>query len=250
MSIVRIFHNIEEMSRYTADFIREYAVSCIREHSFFTLVLSGGSTPRRLYELLASKPFRESIPWKQTHIFWGDERCVPPDHPESNYHMAAQSFLDHVPLPPSNIHRIKCDINPSIKAAEDYESEIRDFFKTIGCEPFEFPVFDLILLGIGADGHTASLFPGNETLQERKRWVSATCAPSEMPVEKRITLTLPVIDAARRVLFLISGEKKRDIVRTLFNDPDAIDLFPGAMIEERAGVFWFLDFTFDEKEKQ
>ncbi len=250
MSIVRIFHDIEEMSRYAADFIRERAVLCVRDQGVFTIVLSGGSTPRCLYELLASKPFSESIPWEHTHIFWGDERCVPPDHPDSNYRMAAQSFLDHVPLTPGNIHRMKGDIKPHTKATEDYESEIREFFRTMGCEPFEFPVFDLILLGIGADGHTASLFPGNETLQERERWVSSTCAPPEMPVEKRITLTLPVIDAARWVLFLVSGKRKRDIVRTLFDDPDAIDLLPAAMIEERAGVFWFLDFTIDEKDKR
>ena len=249
MSIVKIFQDIEEMSRDAADFICERSILCVREQGFFTIALSGGSTPRRLYELLASSPYSESIPWEHIHIFWGDERCVSPDHSESNYHLTAQALLDHVPLPPGNIHRMMGETNPHTKAAADYEEEIRGFFRKMGCESLDFPVFDLILLGVGEDGHTASLFPGSEALQERERWVSAVLAPPGMVVEKRVTLTMPVIDAARWVMFLVSGDRKRDIVRAIFNDPDAVDRFPAAMVGERPDVFWFLDFTIDDEKK-
>ena len=169
MSIVKIIQDFEEMSRDAADFVCERSILCVREQGFFTIALSGGSTPRRLYELLASAPYSESIPWEHIHIFWGDERCVPPEHPDSNYRLAAQSFLDPVPLPPGNIHRMKGDFDPHTRAAADYEEEIRGFFRSMGCEPLDFPVFDLILLGVGDDGHIASLFPGAEAFRERER---------------------------------------------------------------------------------
>ena len=236
----RSFESIDDMSRSAANYILASAQSCIHDHGFFSLVLSGGSTPRRLYELLSESPYREAMPWKKVHVFWGDERCVPPDDPHSNYAMASQALISKAPIPEVNIHRMIGETMPEEQAADDYERTIRDFFESKGIRNMDFPSFDLILLGLGNDGHTASLFPGNEVLKEQKRWVRTVTAPPDMPVRMRLTLTVPVITNASRIMFLVSGVEKRDIVESILYKPDAYKRFPAALITAQDEVAWFI----------
>ncbi|MFN7952181.1 MAG: 6-phosphogluconolactonase [bacterium] len=178
----------------------------------FTWVLSGGSTPRRLYARLAAPPFREQMPWDHTHVFWGDERHVPPAHPESDYGMAFEALLSKVPIPEAQVHRIEAELADAAEAARRYEATVRAAFQALGQPLDPVPSFDLVLLGLGADGHTASLFPGSAAIQETRSWVAAPY------VEKfrthRITLTPTLFNAARHVVFLVSGSDKADAVHT------------------------------------
>ncbi|MBN1293706.1 MAG: 6-phosphogluconolactonase [Candidatus Latescibacteria bacterium] len=239
---IKQFKDSEELSRNAAEYIVDQAEKCILDHGFFSLVLSGGSTPRRLYEQLAGDQCRRRISWDKTHIFWGDERCVPPDHFDSNYNMTAQALLSKVPLPERNIHRIKGEIAIPNEAAIQYEAEIGDFFRNHTAAIGDFPAFDLVLLGVGNDGHTASLFPGSDILTEKKRWVATSQAPPEMAVRDRITLTIPVINHASGVIFLVSGESKRDVVQIIIEDPGRNELYPSAMIRADGEIVWFVDF--------
>ena len=164
----------------------------------FAVALSGGSTPKRMFEQLA----KMVMDWKHIHLFWVDERCVPPDHPDSNYGMTAEALLNHIEIPGENIHRIHGE-QPPEPAALIYEKELRHFFGE------QLPVFDLILLGLGSDGHTASLFPGSPALQEKKRWaVEVKHDAPPPPLVDRVTLTIPVLKEAREVIFLVSGNRK------------------------------------------
>lgn len=202
---LRIVADGAELARAAAEEVVRRAACAIRNRGRFTIALAGGSTPRRLYSLLADagSPFRDRIEWSAAHFFWGDERHVPPDHPESNFRMAYEALLDRVPVPASNIHRIHAEHVDATRAAAEYEGELRRFF---ALAPGAAPRFDLVLLGLGADGHTASLFPGSEAFRERESLVVAAW------IEKldafRITITPQVIEAAAEVLFLVSGEEK------------------------------------------
>lgn len=197
----------------------------------FSVALSGGSTPRALYERLAAAEMAERIPWRKVHLFWGDERCVPPDHPDSNYGLTAAALLRHIPLPPENIHRIAGELPPA-EAARRYEAELRAFFG-------ETPAFDLVFLGMGEDGHTASLFPGSPALNESHRWaveVEHTVAPP--PLVWRVTLTFRVLNAARRVVFLVSGAAKAAMFAQVWRGGD----FPAAQIRPQDGeLLWLVD---------
>jgi 6-phosphogluconolactonase len=197
----------------------------------FTVALSGGSTPRRLYQILATTSGR--VPWERVHVFWGDERCVPPDHPESNYRMAREALLDHVPLPAKNVHRVRGEWAPEA-AAQAYAVELEDFFGA------PWPRFDLILLGLGSDGHTASLFPGSDTLHERERPIAVATATYQDRPAQRVTFTLPLINAARHVLFLVSGADKADIVQRVLET--AGEHYPAGRVQPGAGrLTWLLD---------
>ncbi len=198
----------------------------------FSVALSGGSTPGALYRLLAGTPFR-ALPWAQVHLFWADERSVPPGDPGSNYRLVAETLLPGSSIPPENIHRMRGEWEPE-RAARDYEQTLRAFFGDTA------PHFDLVLLGLGKDGHTASLFPGADTLAKTARWaVPATAEYAERPAW-RITLTLPALNAARHVIFLVSGAEKATIVRTVLEDPAA--QLPAQRIHPTAGqVTWLLD---------
>ena len=239
---VRQCHDVEELNRKAAVYIADFAAGCIQEKGYFTLVLSGGNTPRGVYEHLAAAPLRDSLHWRDVNFFWGDERCVPPGHQGSNYSMAEKALLSKVPVPAGNIHRMKGENKLFTDAADMYECEIRDFFRNMKSSSGSFPSFDLILTGVGLDGHTASLFPGDAVLHERSRWVRAVVAPPDMPVRHRITLTLPAINHASHVLFLVSGEEKRNVVRSIINEPDAGERFPSALIKARDETLWFVDF--------
>ncbi len=218
-----------EAARRFTDLAREAAESRGR----FSVALSGGSTPGALYRLLAVEPDRGQIPWAQVHLFWGDERCVPPDDPGSNYRLAGDTLLDHVPIPAGNVHRVRGELEPGA-AARAYERGLNDYF----CGPRTR--FDLILLGVGGDGHTASLFPGSGALQESERLALAVEAHYEGRPASRVTLTLPAINTARHIWFLVTGSAKADIVQAVLEGEDGG--LPAQRICPTAGVLtWLLD---------
>jgi 6-phosphogluconolactonase len=189
-----------------------------REQGTFALALSGGSTPRRLYSLLASGEFAGRMPWMRTHIFFADERAVPPDHPDSNFGMADDLLLSRVPLPPDHVHRMEGEAEDLDAAARRYEAALSAICPPRA--PGRTPVLGVVLLGIGDDGHTASLFPGTAALEEGNRWVAANYVP-RLGVA-RLTLTRPVLTAAEHLLFVVSGEGKLPIVRRLLLGDEGI----------------------------
>jgi 6-phosphogluconolactonase len=186
-----------------------------------------------LYRLLAEEPYRAQIPWTQVHLFWGDERCVPPDHPDSNYRLANEILISHVPIPSANVYRVRGELEPEV-AARAYEKTLQDFF----CGPRTR--FDLVLLGLGEDGHTASLFPGSDALHERERLAVAVKARYQDRPVHRVTLTLPALNTARQALFLVTGSAKAGIVQAVLEGPEG--LLPGQQIRPTAGqTVWMLD---------
>ena len=219
--MIRIFDNPSELARGAA----EHFVT-LAQQDRFTVALSGGSTPKILYQLLADpdEPFRARVPWSKTHFYWSDERHVPPDHPDSNYRMAHEAMLSHVPVPESNVHRVSGE-NPSAQeAADEYEQIL-------------VPRLDLILLGLGTDGHTASIFPGSDLLHETKRLVAAPW------VEKlntyRITMTLPLLNNGASIVFLVSGREKAEIVKEVLEGPKK---YPAQFVQPTNGeLIWMLD---------
>ena len=237
---VRILGAPEELHWAAAEEFVGQAGQAVGEKGFFTVALSGGSTPRSLYSLLATgdrTPFRKQLAWDKVHFFWGDERHVPPEHPDSNYRMALESMLSKVPVPPENVHRIKAESPSAGKAADEYEGTLREFFK-LSAE--ELPRFDLVLLGLGPDGHTASLFPGSEALHESRRLVLAPW------VEKfhayRITLTPPILNNASSVIFLVSGQEKAETVQAILQADPLSKRYPAQLICPAQGrLLWLLD---------
>ena len=224
-----------------ADAVARHIVACaadaISSRGRFTLALAGGSTPRAAYLLLASddwrlatRDFRLPTPdWQLVHILWGDERCVPPDDPQSNYRMAKEALLDHVPIPPEQVHRIRGEEEPQ-KAAAEYESILRSVT----------PYLDLVLLGLGEDGHTASLFPGQPSVDETERWVLAVPAPDGKLW--RVTLTPPILNAARNVTFIVSGASKAERLQQVLQGPFTPDLLPAQAIRPIQGrLTWMVD---------
>jgi 6-phosphogluconolactonase len=205
----------------------------ISQRGKFSMVLSGGSTPRSIYQALADPQNASQIDWPFTYIFWGDERSVPPDHADSNYLMAKQALLDHVPVPPENIYRIRGELSPQDSAA-DHEERIKSFFKD------QERRFDLVLLGLGADGHTASLFPESQALNENQNWVAPNYAPSQQAW--RITLTYPALLSARQAIFLVSGAGKAKVVKQIIQDPYSSTQFPAAKVAaNHPNLSWILD---------
>jgi 6-phosphogluconolactonase len=202
----------------------------------FAVVLSGGDTPRLLFRELATSTYR-SLPWADVHLFWGDERTVPPEHPDSNYRTAEEELISHVPMPVSNIHRLRGEDPSPERAAADYERELRSFF---ALAPGELPRFDLVFLGLGGDGHTASLFPRTTALDERARLVVANRVDSL--ATWRLTLTLPVLDHAACVVFLVSGKGKAEILGRVLDGPDDPPAFPAQMVRPHPGeLLWLVD---------
>jgi 6-phosphogluconolactonase len=201
MPRVDVFDDAGALLDAAADAVTATAAASIQARGRMTLALAGGATPRGLYERLAG-PWRDRIDWPRVHVFWGDERCVPPTHADSNYRLAWESLLQHVPVPAAQIHRIAGEIEPAA-AARQYGATLAAEFDASAGTP---PVFDLILLGLGADGHTASLFPGHAAVDDTRHTVLAI--PPEGGRSARITLTLPVLNAARAVLWLVTGETK------------------------------------------
>jgi 6-phosphogluconolactonase len=239
---IRSYSSLSELSLAAAEFIAELAEARIRERNIFTLVLAGGSTPRLLYEELASQPIASRIDWQHTHLFWGDERFLSSDHPDSNFSLAFESLISKVELPPANINRVSTEIGSTQAAAEGYEKTLRKFFlPVVGSEeePY-FPSFDVVLLGLGQDGHTASLFPGEAALEEMDRWVLAVDGAKASPPVPRVTLTLPAINKAGYVIFLASGSNKREVFQQVVNNPDASG-YPAARVKPAGRLVWFID---------
>lgn len=217
----------------------------------FRVALAGGLTPAQAYRLLATEPRRSTIPWKAIDFFWGDERWVPPDHPDSNYRMVREALLDHIPVPPANVHPMRAGHGNPAAAAAAYE---RELLATFGAAPGEVPHFDLVMLGMGADGHTASLFPGTSALAEMERLVAANFVPAQGAW--RLTLTYPVLNQAAQVVFLVTGAEKGPALRAVIADPsenDNMEQTEDAIINEpwparlvrplRGEVTWLLDST-------
>src|ERR1700720_3025713 len=199
----------------------------------FRVALSGGSTPKALYSLLASEEFRDRFPWRQVSWFWGDERFVPYDHPESNYRMAREAMLAKVSVPPENIFPIPTDGEPEA-AARRYERTLQEAYGAPTLDPTR-PLFDIVLLGMGDDGHTASLLPGDKVLEERKRWVAAVAHGRP---EVRITMTYPAIESSRRVAFLVAGKEKAAIFNAIRAGNSQV---PAARVQSVGELIWFVD---------
>jgi 6-phosphogluconolactonase len=222
--------DLEELAHQAARWITDLAGS---SRGRFGICLSGGSTPRRLYQLLAASPYREAMPWDRVHWFWGDERFVPWDHPDSNYRMAREALLAHVPVPAQNIHGIESTGEPAT-AARAYERVLKAYYGVETVDPAR-PLFDIELLGLGPDGHTASLFPGTKVLEERLRWVVEVVGAKP---EVRITLTYPPLESSRHTAFLVAGADKREpLARVLAGDPH----LPAARLRPAGELVWFVD---------
>jgi len=210
------------------------ARDCVANHGRFTVAISGGSTPRPLHRLLGQEPYRSDIPWTGTHFFWVDDRCVPETSPASNVGAARKDFLDHIPIPTSQVHPMPVAAPPE-DGARQYEQDLREFFMW---DKSDFPAFDLIFLGIGQDGHTASLFPGHDALDERKRWVVAVKGGN--PNVSRLTMTLPVLNRAREIVFLVSGKGKAAVTKAVFDESST--RLPAQRIQPTKGrVIWLVD---------
>ncbi len=232
---VHVYPNALEVARGAARLFVDYAWQSIAKDGRFLVALSGGSTPRQMFQLLASDDFRGQVDWGKVQVFWSDERAVPPDNPESNYGMARRELLIRVPIPEANVHRMEAE-KPSIgRAANEYEETLR---KYLDLDDRGFPRFHLILLGMGPDGHTASLFPGTRVTTQTSRWVS-TPLVAKLNM-RRMTLTLPVLNAALRVVFLVVGSEKAEILRAVLqgkHDPP----YPSQLVQPRAhGLKLFL----------
>lgn len=228
------------LMRAAADRIVALAEQAVRVHGRFMWALGGGSTPAELYSLLASAEYVRRIDWSRVHFFWGDERCVPPEHHDSNYRMAKSTLLDVVQPPESHVHRMLGEVEPS-EAAARYQIELERAFD--GAPTDQFPRFDLILLGMGGDGHTASLFPGSPGLAERERWVIANEAThlAASLTSVRLTLTFPVLNAARNVLFLVAGADKAERLAEVLSGKHAGPPYPAELVQPELGAEWLVD---------
>jgi len=230
--------NAEELNRMAAKIIVDRITESLETKARFTIALSGGSTPKGLYALLATDPsFRERIVWQKVHFFWGDERHVPPDHPESNYRMAYETMLSKAPVPPENIHRVPVEHPDANKSAHEYEQELIRFFRL---EAGRLPRFDCVLQGLGRDGHTASLFPGTKAVRERERLVVANWV--ETLRTYRITMTVPVLNNADWVLFLVSGTEKAETLKDVLAGDKQPERLPARLIQPTHGrLLWLVD---------
>jgi 6-phosphogluconolactonase len=224
----------QDWALWAADMFLERARECVRERGRFAVAVSGGSTPRPVHRLLAREPYRSVIPWARTHLFWVDERCVPETSAASNFGAAKEDFVDHIPIPASQIHPMPVEAAPH-QGARQYEEELREFFAS---EEKGFPVFDLIFLGIGQDGHMASLFPGHNALHESERWVVAV--KGGHPNVSRLTMTLPVLNSANVLAFLVYGKGKASVMKAIFDESD--NLLPVQRIQPTQGrMIWLVD---------
>jgi 6-phosphogluconolactonase len=219
---VTMYADAEALAEAAARRFLDSAERAVRKDGRFLVVLAGGSTPKALYRRLTESPYRETVPWDRTLFLFGDERCVPPDHADSNYRMARETLFDPLEIPETSVFRMKGEQKP-VEAAQRYEVRLGDLFLLRPRRRF-----DLVLLGIGADGHTASLFPGTEALEERERWVAANHVPHLDAW--RITMTLPALNAAARIVFLATGEEKAKVVAEAFGGLDHPDPYPCELV--------------------
>ena len=229
--------SLEAVSRQAAERFQRLAGQSTTSAGRFSVALSGGSTPLVLYRMLAEPPFREAIDWARVHLFWGDERFVPPSHPDNSYRAAREALISRVPVPTENVHPIPTEATDPETAAAQYEDTLRRFF---AAPEGDSPRFDLVLLGLGTDGHTASLFPGSPALDEHERLVVATCVPKL--AAWRITLTPPVLRGARNVMFLVAGPDKAAVLRDVLDGPYDPHRLPAQLARPQDGdLIWLVD---------
>lgn len=234
--VVSVLPDADALAAAAAAYVAESSAAAVAARGRFTIALSGGSTPRKLYERLSAEPWSGQIAWDRWHVFWSDDRLVPADHADSNVGLAQRYLLSRVPIPASQVHPTPVAAGDPAAVAQAYEAELRSAF---GLAPGEWPRFDLILLGLGSDGHTASLFPDKPALQEQQRLVVATPPGVLPPPVDRVTFTFPVLNAARAVAFLAAGADKREpLKRVLAGDTEP----PAARVQPTDGELrWMLD---------
>ncbi len=231
---IEVFDSPELLGKAAAEFIIKLANESIAARGKFSLSLSGGSTPEQLFVLLSSENYKNRMPWTKTFVFWGDERYVPLNDSRNNAFVAKNLLLDKIDIPATNILRMPVNLEPAIAAARAYEQTLKDFFGN------DLPQFDLIMLGVGENAHTASLFPHTPVINEKKEWVSALYV-DEVKMY-RVTMTAPVINNARNVLFLAAGPSKAEVLKTVLTSPFQPDKYPAQLISPVNGnLFWFLD---------
>jgi 6-phosphogluconolactonase len=232
---IAIYPDIDTLSHDAAQHIVRIANESIATYSRFTMALSGGTTPRKTYELLGSEPYSRQINWTLVHIFWGDERCVPPESPDSNYRMAHEALLSKIPIPAVQVHRMLANKPDRDAASQEYVEEMQRVFATD-----DIPSFDLIQLGMGPEGHTASLFPHQEALHEERRLVMPVSVPKPPP--DRLTFTPPLLNAARNILFLVTGSDKADALHAVLEGSYQPDEYPAQIVRPPNGeVVWMVD---------
>ena len=230
---IHISKNPEQLSKELAEWISRYIQQVLEKKERFSFVLSGGGTPKLLYSIMAASPYKESVPWNKIHFFWGDERAVPFDDFRNNAKMCFEELLDKVPVNTENIHVMRTDIDPDL-AAKEYESILKTYFD--GSET----TFDLVLLGMGDDGHTLSLFPGTKVIHEQHAWVTSFFLQAQDMY--RITLTAPLVNASACVVFLAAGSGKAETLKNVLEGEKNIDLYPSQIINpEKGQLHWFVD---------
>jgi 6-phosphogluconolactonase len=231
---IRIFKNVEKLSRGAARLFVEQVAQSIAARGRFFVALNGGGTPTRLFEMLAAN-FQEQVEWSKVHIFWGDERCVPPDDPGSSYGQAREVLLSHVPIPETNVHRVKGELGP-VEASNDYALILKEFASS----HLEWPRFDLVYLGMGEDGHTASLFPGSP-LDVSKPTLPVTAHYQDRPAN-RVSLTPIVFNSAQMIAFMAAGEKKAQSLAEVLSGRYNPELYPAQRIDPKEGqLIWLVD---------
>lgn len=232
---VRVFLDLAALNRAAADVFVEAASRAVTERGRFLICLSGGTSPGPLYSLLAESPYRDLVSWSSAHVFWCDERCVPAEDLNSNYRQAQELLLSRVPVIAQNIHRVRTELDPEL-AAEDYALTLLRFADP----PLAWPRLDLVMLGLGPDGHTASIFPGSPLEATESTW--AVHAPANHPGTQRVTLTVPVLNAARSAVFLVHGAGKASIVASVLYGEAQPSLLPAQRIRPHDGtLIWMLD---------
>jgi len=238
---IAIYPDLDTISRQAAAYVLRVASEAIVTRGRFSIALSGGNTPGELYGLLGVEPYRSQIDWQRVDIFWSDERCVPPDDPQSNYHMAREVLLSQVPIPQAQVHRMPADQPDRDAASLAYTQEMQRVFGTNG-----IPAFDLMQLGMGPEGHTASLFPHQPSLRETQRLVMPVSVPKPPP--DRLTFTPPILNAARNVLFLVTGADKADALHAVIEGPYNPDEYPAQIVRPPEGeVTWMVDTAIAQK---
>ena len=234
---IHVYPTTQALLDAAAHHVLDHARQGIAARDAFTIALAGGSTPKGLFAMLAAPPFRNQLDWTRIRFFWGDERHVPPDHADSNYRMAHEALLRHLPISAAQVHRVPSELPDAQAAADQYEAALREQFEV---SEQDVPRFDLILLGMGPDGHTASLFPGTQAVHETSRLVAAPWV--EKLQASRITFTPVLLNHARHVMFLICGRAKAETLHAVLEGPFQPDALPAQVIGPRAGTLtWFVD---------
>jgi 6-phosphogluconolactonase len=237
MKNLQLFKDLESLSFSLAELVKNLIVTTAENRDFY-LAISGGNTPRKLFQTLALPQFSALIPWQKLHIFWVDERCVPSDHKESNYLNAKESLLDHVTIPPENIHAIRGAAEPEMEVLR-YAKDVKESLPK-GADGV--PKFDLMLMGIGDDGHTASLFPTEGGLNPGSE--TELCLVAEHPIsrQKRISMSLPLINGAEKVVFIVSGSEKSSVTADIVLQKEGFTAYPAALVTPESGdLTWYLD---------